>query len=102
MVLPVPPSSGRIFTLAGSLDFHSELVFFGDRSLAPAASPPCRKQFNVTNAIDMSAFFTHCLERLQELLCIFPGDGINTPKEPWGRNWRLNLSQEPGIDRNTS
>jgi hypothetical protein len=47
-------SKGRIFTLAGALDFHSELRSFSDQYLAPTALPPSRKQFNVTDPQDMS------------------------------------------------
>ncbi len=54
MVLTVPPPIGKILTLAGSLDFHSELASFSDRFLAPAALPPSRRQFDVTNDTDMS------------------------------------------------
>ncbi len=36
------------------LDFHAELRSFSDQFLAPAASPASRKQFDVTNAQDMS------------------------------------------------
>ncbi len=46
--------SWRIRTLVGSADFHSELGFFSDSFLAPVASPPSRKQFDVTDAKDMS------------------------------------------------
>jgi hypothetical protein len=45
---------GRIFTFAGSLDFHTELVSFSDKFLAPSSVPPSRKQFDVSNASDMS------------------------------------------------
>ncbi len=54
MVLPAAPPTGRIFTLAGALEFHSELISFSDAFLAPASVPPSRKQFDVTNAADMS------------------------------------------------
>ena len=43
-VVHPPPSAGRIFTLNGSLDFHSELQSFSGHFLAPAGLPPARKQ----------------------------------------------------------
>jgi hypothetical protein len=54
MVSPVAPPAGRIVTLVGALDFHSELISFSDAFLAPASVPPSRKQFDVTKAADMS------------------------------------------------
>jgi hypothetical protein len=54
VVTPTALATGRIFTLAGSVDFHSELSSFSDRFLAPAALPPSRRQFDVNNAQDMS------------------------------------------------
>ncbi len=54
VVLPAPLPVGRIIALAGSLDFHSELISFSDGFLAPAGLPPSRRQFDVTNANDMS------------------------------------------------
>jgi hypothetical protein len=49
-----PASSGRIYTLSGSIDFHSELASFSDHFLAPAGQPPARKQFDTSNPQDMS------------------------------------------------
>jgi hypothetical protein len=54
MVSSGAQSTGRIFTLAGSLDFHSELASFSDKFLAPAGLPPSRRQFDLTNSADMS------------------------------------------------
>jgi hypothetical protein len=54
MVVPSASPQGRIFTLAASLDFHSELLALSDRFLAPAAIPPSRRQFDVSSAKDMS------------------------------------------------
>ena len=54
MALPTVPPVGRILTLTGSLDFHSELVSFSYAFLAPAGIPPSRKQFDVSNVADMS------------------------------------------------
>ncbi len=48
------PSAGRISTLHGSLDFHSQLQSFSDHFLAPAGLPPARKQYDVSNSADMS------------------------------------------------
>jgi hypothetical protein len=45
---------GRIYSLNGSLDFHSQLNSFSDHFLAPAGLPPARKQYDVTNPSDMS------------------------------------------------
>ncbi len=45
---------GRIYSLNGSLDFHSQLNSFSDYFLAPAGLPPARKQYDVTNPSDMS------------------------------------------------
>jgi hypothetical protein len=54
MVVPSASPHGRIFTLAGSLDFHTELLSFSDHFLAPAGLPPSRKQFDTSSAKDMS------------------------------------------------
>jgi hypothetical protein len=54
MVLSGAQPTGRVFTLAGSLDFHSELASFSDKFLAPAGIPPSRKQFDVSSVTDMS------------------------------------------------
>ncbi len=54
MRLPATPPVGRIAALAGFVDFHSELISFSDKFLAPAGLPPGRKQFDVTNVADMS------------------------------------------------
>jgi hypothetical protein len=51
-VLLAGRTAGRIRTLAA--DFHSELGSFSDSFLAPAALPPSRKQFDVTDVKDMS------------------------------------------------
>jgi hypothetical protein len=53
-VVPTLESAGRIFTFVGPLDFHAELRSFSDQFIAPAASPASRKQFDVTDAKDMS------------------------------------------------
>jgi hypothetical protein len=54
VMTPTVLATGRIFTLAGSVDFHSELSSFSDLFLAPAALPPSRRQFDIKNAQDMS------------------------------------------------
>ncbi len=62
MVLPSASATGRIFTLAGSVDFHSELVSFSDHFLAPAGLPPTKKKFDVMSAADMSDLSIRFLE----------------------------------------
>ncbi len=45
---------GRIYSLNGSLDFHSQLSSLSDHFLAPAGLPSARKQYDVSNPSDMS------------------------------------------------
>jgi hypothetical protein len=49
-----PPPTGRIYSLSGALDFHSQLQSFSDGFLAPAGLPPARRQYDVSNPSDMS------------------------------------------------
>ena len=53
-VLNLPTPQGRIFTLNGSLDFHSGLTSFSDQFLAPAGLPSARKQYDTSDPSDMS------------------------------------------------
>ncbi len=48
------PAGMIVTTLAGSLDFQTELISFSDKFLAPTSLPPSRKQFDVTDVNDMS------------------------------------------------
>jgi hypothetical protein len=53
-VVGIPKPLGRIFSLNGSIDFHSGLTTFSDKFLAPAGLPPARKQYDTSNSQDMS------------------------------------------------
>jgi hypothetical protein len=46
--------TGRIYSLNGAIDFHSQLKSFSDHFLAPAGLPPARRQYDVSNPADMS------------------------------------------------
>jgi hypothetical protein len=50
----IPKPVGRIYSLNGSIDFHSGLTTFSDKFLAPAGLPPARKQYDTSNSQDMS------------------------------------------------
>jgi hypothetical protein len=83
VVLPTPTPVGRIVVLAGALDFHSELSSFSDSFLAPAGLPPSRRQFDVTNASDMSDLLIRFLgggtDRILRTVGI--SNGLSAP--PW-------------------
>ena len=53
-VVNIPKPLGRIYSLNGSIDFHSGLTTFSDFFLAPAGLPPARKQYDITSSQDMS------------------------------------------------
>jgi hypothetical protein len=53
-VVDIPKPLGRIYSLNGSIDFHSGLTTFSDTFLAPAGLPPARKQYDTSNSQDMS------------------------------------------------
>jgi hypothetical protein len=54
LIVPADKPKGRIFTLAGPLDFNAELISFSDKFLAPSGLPSSRKQFDVSDVNDMS------------------------------------------------
>ncbi len=51
--LGIPKPPGRIYSLNGSIDFHSGLTSFSDGFLAPAGLTPSRKQYDTSNSQDM-------------------------------------------------
>jgi hypothetical protein len=53
-VLSASPSMGRVLAMNSSLDFDDEPRSFSDNFLAPAAIPPSRRQYDVSNSSDMT------------------------------------------------
>ncbi len=94
MVLPTAPSVGRIIALAGTQDFHSELISFSDKFLAPAGLPPSRKQFDVTNVADMSDLSIRFMGGGTDRILHTVGISIGLAKPPSKKHARVRTSSQ--------